>query len=136
MRRYDIVSGIFLIFSIVDFAFAVPVSAQEKRQTYVDMVHIPEDVITVLGKRGGEELGNVVREYFKTWEKPIDSSGTHASSSSAAPGPGPSHGSTNAGVARSNPAPSTANPDPLMEPSSPSSTASTPSSFKNRFNAV
>jgi hypothetical protein len=135
MRRYDIVSGIFLIFSIVDFAFVVPVSAQEKRQTYVDMVHIPEDVITVLGKRGGEELGNVVREYFKTWEKPIDSSGTHASSSS--PVPGPDHGSTNAVESPGpNPASSTANPDPLMEPSSPSSTASRPSSFKDRFNAV
>ena len=34
------------------------------------MVDIPTDMITVLGKRGEEELGHVVEDYFKTWEKP------------------------------------------------------------------
>jgi hypothetical protein len=51
MRRYDIVSGIILILSIIDFALAAPVLMKEKRQERVDVVHIPIDVITVLGKR-------------------------------------------------------------------------------------
>ena len=92
MRRYDIVSGILLILSIIDFARAAPVLVQEKRQACVDVVHIPKDVRTVLGKRGGEELGNVVEEYFKSFEKPAESSDAHSASSSAPPGPG--HGST------------------------------------------
>jgi hypothetical protein len=51
MRQYDIVSGIILILSIIDFALAAPVLMKEKRQERVDVVHIPIDVITVLGKR-------------------------------------------------------------------------------------
>jgi hypothetical protein len=75
-----------------------------------------QDVITVLGKRGDEELEKVAEEYFKTWVKPVESSDAHASSSSAPPGP--DHGSTNVVQApEPNPASSTANPNPLMEPS-------------------
>ena len=48
MRRYDIVSLIPLILTIVTFALAAPVQVQEKRQA-------PEDVITVLGKRTMDE---------------------------------------------------------------------------------
>jgi hypothetical protein len=119
MRRYDIVSGILLILSIIDFALAAPVPVQEKRQACVDVMHIPEGVTTVLGKRGAEDdLEHVVEEYFKT----VDSSDAHASSNSA---PGPDRGSTNVVQAPApNPAPSTANPGLLMEPSSPMSTAS------------
>jgi hypothetical protein len=126
MRRYDIVSGILLIISMIDFKFALaaPILVQEKRQGLVDVAHIvPKDVITVLGKRGDEELGELGEEYFKTWGNPVESSGTHSSSSSAPSGP--DHGSTNV---MQPPAPnlasSTASPDPLMEPSSCSSSTS------------
>ncbi|KAN0102324.1 hypothetical protein V8E52_012058 [Russula decolorans] len=126
MRRYDIVSGILLILSIIDFALAAPspVLVQEKRQACIDAVPIPKDVITVLGKRGDEELEKLLEEYFKAMGKPVESSDAHASSSLAPPGP--DHGSTVTNAAQSpapNPASSTANPDPLMEPSGPSSTA-------------
>jgi hypothetical protein len=88
MRRHDMVSGILLILSIIDLALAAPVLVQEKRHACVDAVHIPTDVITVLGKRGLEGLEHVL-EYFnlKTWGKPIESSDAHASTSSAPPRP-------------------------------------------------
>ncbi|KAF8502836.1 hypothetical protein F5888DRAFT_1121021 [Russula emetica] len=109
MRRYDIVSGILLILSIINFALAAPVLVQEKRQASVDVVRIPRGVTTVLG------------DYFKSWGKPVESSEAHASSSSAPPTP--DHGSTNVVQAPGpNPASSTANPGSLMEPSSPSLT--------------
>jgi hypothetical protein len=44
MRRYNIVSRIPLILTAITLALAAPVLVQEKRQ-------VPEDVITVLGKR-------------------------------------------------------------------------------------
>jgi len=120
MRRYDIVSGILLILSTVDFALAAPVLVQEKRQACVDVVHIPRDVITVLGKRGGEELENLAEEYLKALAKPAESSDAHASSGSVQPGP--YRGSTNVmHVPGPNPASSTANPkipNPLIEPPS------------------
>ena len=99
MRPYDVVSGILLILSIIDFALAAPVLVQEKRAG-IDAVHmIPKDVITVLGKRMDEDLreltellDGLVRMFGVKTE---DSAGTvtHASSSSAPLGPG--HGSTN-----------------------------------------
>jgi hypothetical protein len=123
MRRYDIMSGILLILSIIDFALAAPVLVQEKRQAGIDVVHIPEDVITVLGKRIDEDdLGKLV-ENFKAWGKQIDSSDTHASLSSVPPGP--DHGST--GVVQAptpNPESSTANSGLMMEPSIPGSSES------------
>jgi hypothetical protein len=73
MRRYDIVSGILLILSIIDFAIAAPISVQEKCQSCVDVVNIPKDVIIVLGKRGEEELAKLAEEFAKTWGKLIDS---------------------------------------------------------------
>jgi hypothetical protein len=109
MRRYNIVvSGILLILSMIDFALAAPVLVQEKRQTFVDVVHIPKDVITVLGKRWEEDFWE---EYFNTLEN-LESSSSSSSSLSE-----PDHGSTNVvqAPARPNPASSTANPDPLME---------------------
>jgi hypothetical protein len=133
MRRYDIVSGILLILSIIDFAIAAPILVQEKRHASVDVVHIPKDVITVLGKRGEEDLAKLAEEFAKTWGKPIDSSGAHTSSSSAPAGP--DHESTDVmqGPAP-NPASSTANPGLLMEPSSPSSTAAIPDSYGDLYN--
>ena len=76
MRWYGIVTGIFLILSIIDFALAAPVLAQDKRQARVDMVRIlPNDVITVLWKRWDEELEKLREEFFKTLGKPVESSG-------------------------------------------------------------
>ncbi len=122
MRRYDIVSGTLLILSIIDFALAAPVLMQEKRQACVDVVHIPKDVITVVGKRGEED------EFEKLWEEYFDHLGyqeesgylkspaTHSSSSSTSAPPEPDHGSTNIVKAPApNPSSSTANPDPMWE---------------------
>jgi hypothetical protein len=121
MRRYGIIPGILLILSIIDFALAVPVLlVPEKRQAGIDVMHIPKDVISVLGKRGDDELEKLAAQYFETWGKPVDSSDAHASSSSAPAVP--DHESTNAVQAPGpNPAASTASPGLLMEPSSPSS---------------
>jgi hypothetical protein len=101
MRQYDVVSGIFLILSIIDFALAAPVLVQEKYQACVEVVHIPKDVITVFGKRGNEEIEKLLEGNFNAMGKPLESSDAHVSSSSAPPGP--DHGSTNVAQA---PAPS------------------------------
>jgi hypothetical protein len=124
MRRYDIVFGIFLILSIIDldFTLAAPVLVQEKRQACVDAVHIPRDVKSVLGKRG-DQLDVLWDYYFKTSEKPVELSDTHAQASSSSAPPGHDHGSTNVVQAPApNPTSSTAESNPLME--SPSSSSS------------
>jgi hypothetical protein len=59
------VTGILLILSIIDFALTAPVLAHEKRQARVEVVHIPKDVTTVLGKRWGEVLEKLGEEYFE-----------------------------------------------------------------------
>jgi hypothetical protein len=93
MRRYDIVSGILLILSTINFAIAAPVLVQEKRRAWINVEHIPRGVITVLEKRGLlEEVGKLV-EYFKTLGQTTDESAAHASSSSASLGL--DHDSTN-----------------------------------------
>jgi hypothetical protein len=126
MRRYDIVSGILLILSIIRFALAAPVLVQEKRQACGDVAHIPRDVITVLGKRVDLELQRLIEGYFervKTGENPVESTYTHASSNPALVGP--DHASASLVHAPApNPAPSTSDPNPLLEPLNPSSTAS------------
>ena len=135
MRRHDIVSGILLILSVIDLALAAPVLVQENHQAWVDVVHIPKDMITVLGylgKRGDEELGKLLE---KVMEKPAESSDAHALSSPAPPGP--DHGSTDVMQAPGpNPASSTGNPDPLTEPPGLSSTAPMQGSWENRFDAA
>jgi hypothetical protein len=86
MRRYYIVSGILLILPIIDFAVAAPTLLQEKRQAGADVVHIPKDAITMLGKRGDESTELLLkllrlgpsRDHFA---KP-ESSAAHPSSSS------------------------------------------------------
>jgi hypothetical protein len=95
MRRYDMVSGILLILSIIDFALAAPVLVQEKRQECDDVVHTPGDVITMLGERGfaADQLDLMWDKYIKPSRKPVESSDADASSSPAPPRP--DHGSTN-----------------------------------------
>ena len=133
MRRCDIIFGILLVISIIDFALAAPVSVQEKVQERVDVVHIPKDVITVLTKRWEEDSEELGEEYLKTGEKPVESSDSTLSSNSAPSGP--DHGSTNAVQPPApNPASSTANPDPLMKPSSYSSSASLTQHLRARGN--
>ena len=85
------VFGILLILSIIDrdFALPAPVLVQEKRQAGVDVVHIPKDAITVLGKRVGEELAKLTEELLKNGEKPEELAGAHASSSLSAAGARP-----------------------------------------------
>ncbi len=56
MRRYNMLFRILLILSVANFALAAPVLVQEKRPACVDVVHVPRDVITVLGKRMDEFL--------------------------------------------------------------------------------
>lgn len=114
MRWYNIVSAVLFILSLTYFSLAAPLLVQEKRQARVNVLHIPKDIITALGKRGGEELQGAMLDFFKTWGRPTDSSAR----------PGPDHGSTRVvQVPGPNPAPSTANPGLLVGPSSSSSTA-------------
>ena len=160
IHRYNIISGIVLILSVIYFALAAPVLVQEKRQASVDVVHMPKDMRIVLGKRMDEdpnEFSRLMEEHFKMFRKPVESSSSappqpdhgstnvvqapvpdqalsdaHASSNSAPPGP--DHGSKN--VVQDpppNPASSAANPSPLMEPSesSPSSSASSETSLSD-----
>jgi len=100
MRRYDVVTAILLILSIIDFALASPVLVQEKRAG-IDVVHmIPKDVTNVLGKRTEDEFMKVLEELglaemFRKKMEDVARTMTHwhASSSSAPLGPG--HVSTN-----------------------------------------
>jgi hypothetical protein len=74
MRRYNIVSRILLILTIITFALAAPVLVQEKRQACVDAVHVPEDMITVLRKRTLDEdldiLWDGLWHYDNVWGNP------------------------------------------------------------------
>ena len=113
MRQCDMVVGVLFILSIINFALAAPVPVQEKGQAWVDVEHIPRNVITVLGKRGSDE--KLMKDLFGTWKNPVESSQAHTSSSSAAPAP--DRGSMNdmEGPVRI-PASLPTNPEPLMEP--------------------
>jgi hypothetical protein len=88
MRRYHIVSGILLILPIIDFAVAAPVLVQEKRQG-LDVMHISEEAITMLRKRG-DELNELWFDLFGDTEdhiaKPEESSAARPSSSSTPAG--------------------------------------------------
>ena len=64
MLRYYIVSGILLIIPV---ALAAPVLVQEKRQAGIEAMHIPEDAITTLGKRG-DGLDQLWLKYVSKYE--------------------------------------------------------------------
>jgi hypothetical protein len=88
MRRYYIVSGILLILPIIDFALAVPVLVQENRQAGVDVVHILEDAVPMLGKRG-DDLDELFLLYEDHFAQPEESSAARPSSSSPPSGSDP-----------------------------------------------
>src|SRR6267154_822591 len=68
MRRYNIVPLILLILSTINFALAAPALIPEQKRRPVDVVHVPKDVITVLGKRGDEwEKMVQLSESFNRW---------------------------------------------------------------------
>src|SRR6267154_1094581 len=79
MRRYNKVSRILLILTVTTFAIAAPALVQEKRQAGVDEVpvHVPNDPVTVLGKRitEEEEVFNVLWDgywhYLNVLGKPL-----------------------------------------------------------------
>ena len=128
MRQCDIFSGILLILSVIHFALAAPVLVLEKRQACVGVVHIPKDVISVLGKRGGT-VGDLLDGLYKAVKDQAGPSEAHASSSSVPSGPG--HGSTSVAQAPPlNPVSSTASSNPLMEPSDPSAAVPMPGSWE------
>jgi hypothetical protein len=89
LYRDYIVSGIFLIFLIINFAVAAPVLIQEKLQARVDVVYIPKHAMTMLGtrKRAGEldEIFSDAEGHFVRPENsanPEESSAIRPSSSS------------------------------------------------------
>ncbi|KAI0276421.1 hypothetical protein BGY98DRAFT_1098118 [Russula aff. rugulosa BPL654] len=87
LYRGYIVSWIFLILPIINLAVAAPVLVQEKLQACVDVVHIPEHAMTMLGKRQGEldEIFLDAEGHFAKPEysaNPEESSATRPSSSS------------------------------------------------------
>ena len=107
MHLYKL-SGILLIVPIVDFALAVPVLVQEKRQACPDMADIPKYPVTMLGKRGkieeaGESIEALLPKIENYFGKSEESSAAEGSSSSAPPEAGQM--STNAPAP--NPGPST-----------------------------
>ena len=69
MRRYITVALILLILSAIDFALAVPVQITEKCQVCADVVHVPKDAITVLGKRGDrwKEMVDLFENFDRWW---------------------------------------------------------------------
>jgi len=91
MRRYEIVSGTLLILSVIDFALAAPVLVQEKREACVDVVHIPRDVISVMGKRGkaGDLLDEAWDKYVKPLRNEVGSPSSSAPPTNVAEAPAP-----------------------------------------------
>ena len=79
MRRYYIVSEILSILFIINFAVAAPAPVREKG---LDVVHIPEDAITMLDKRGGGEFEPWLKLLEGHFEKKVESSVARPSSSS------------------------------------------------------
>jgi hypothetical protein len=88
MRLSDIAFGFIFILFISNFALAAPLPTRGKRDACVDVVPIPKDAMTVLGKRVDEDFekfAKMVNEYFESWGKSVESSNAHVSSSSAPP---------------------------------------------------
>ena len=123
MLQYYIVSGILLVLHITDFAAAAPALVAEKRQAGVDVVHVPEDTITMLGKRVpmGDEL-KAYKLFLSKLEKASSSfdghlAGPEAHTAKPSPNPRPSNqGPPNLGPSN----PGSSNPGPFNTgPSNP-----------------
>src|SRR6266478_368123 len=75
MRRYNIVSRVLLILSVTNIALAAPVLVQENHPACVDVVHVPMNVITVLGKRMDEYV-RLIEDFERSgllhYERPED----------------------------------------------------------------
>jgi hypothetical protein len=69
MHRYNLVPLILLILSMINFVLAAPVLIAEKCHACVDVVHVPKDVTTVLGKRGDEleKLAKLFDNFDRWW---------------------------------------------------------------------
>ena len=106
MRRYEIVTEILLILSIINFALTVPV-VQEKRQARID---VPRDAITVLGKR----TKLVGLEAF--WKESFEAAGSRSPDTHSSSSLGPENESTNVMPPPApNPASSTTNQVPVIK---------------------
>jgi hypothetical protein len=134
MRLYHIVSRILFILPIIDFAVAAPVLVQEKLQAGVDVVHIHEDAINMLGKRG-DEFDEFLLKLFEDpgshlFAKPGESAASRLLSPQTSPAGGwtdlkkPLPSIPEESSLTPSPASSTANTEPLMESSSWSTTPS------------
>ena len=127
MRQYNVIFGALFILFTIHFALAAPIPGQENHQTCGDVV--PRNVITVSEKRAGDEelklaVGYMRKMRLGNQQASSSSAPEHGSMSdvqgSSSAQPGPEHESTSDEVPNS--APSTGNPNPLVEPTSPSST--------------
>jgi hypothetical protein len=134
MRLYHIVFRILFVLPIIDFAVAAPVLVQEKLQAGVDVMHIHEDAINMLGKRG-DEFDEFLLKLFEDpgshlFAKPGESAASRLLSPQTTPAGGwtdlkkPLTSIPEESSPPPSPAPSTANADPLMESSSSSTTSS------------
>lgn len=99
MRWYDIASEIFLILCIIDSTLTGPVPVHEAHEAHVriDAVDIPNDMITVFGKRMDNsedfnKFSELLNKHFKEFRKPLELLDTHGSSSAP---PRHDHGPTN-----------------------------------------
>jgi hypothetical protein len=87
--RLSTVAGVLFIIPIVDFALAAPVLAQEKCQACAEIANIPENPVTVFGKRGGlGEIEEVGGRYIENWfakpeQKPAASVSDHGKAPSS-----------------------------------------------------
>ena len=87
--RHNLNSQIILIITVITFALAVPVLVKEKRQSRVDEVHAPEDVMAVLGKRAGEQYLDILWDVTHGLRHPEDAWGNRNPPGVHPPGPPP-----------------------------------------------
>ena len=141
MRWYNTVPLILLILSIINFALAAPALMPENKTVRVDVVHVPKDGITVLGKRGDEleKVAKLFDNFDRWWGNDyldLDAESSSAvlppSSSESAPlESGHASGSMQVQVPPANPASSTEsdrNPESSMShPPTPSTASSSES---------
>ncbi|KAI0276427.1 hypothetical protein BGY98DRAFT_1168445 [Russula aff. rugulosa BPL654] len=64
MHLYHTVFGTLFILRIIDFAVAAPVLVQVKPQARVEVAHKPEDAMTMLEKRAGKEVDDLLLQIF------------------------------------------------------------------------